>query len=66
MSRDRYWKKQECASCGKSADIRVEENDEWSFRRRMIPARAIQVSDGFEVVDDGKAVRCECGERISI
>lgn len=66
MSMDRYPIKRECGSCGKVADIRVEENDGWRFQRRGAERRAIQVSEGFAVVEDGKAVKCECGERMGV
>ena len=39
------------------ADIRVEENDGWRFQRRGAERRAIQVSEGFAVAEDGKAVQ---------
>ncbi len=31
MGMDRHWIKCECGSCGNLADIRVEENDGWTF-----------------------------------
>ena len=56
---DRYSIKKECDGCGKVAEIRVEENDGWRFQRRGTERRAIQVSEEFAVVEDGKAVQCE-------
>ena len=63
---DRYWVKQQCGDCGKLADIRVEENDPPRSWRRGAERRAIEISEGFEVVDDGKAVRCGCGALMTI
>ena len=63
---DRHWIRQQCGACGKWADIRVEENDPPRSWRRGAERRAIQISEGFDVVDHGKAVRCECGERMPI
>ena len=66
MSMDRHWIKAECGSCGKLVAIRVEENDGWRYQRRGAETRVIQVSEGFVVVEHGKAVQCECGGRISV
>ena len=66
MSMDRYSLKTECGGCRKVVEMSVEENDGWRFQNRGAERRAIQVSEGFVVVHDGKAVQCECGERISV